>query len=216
MNLFEALKEELLLPLPGMEAQLIMAPRNRISDSRSKKKLNAGVAILICPTVKNSLELTFIKRSEYEGHHSGQVSFPGGKEEPGDNSLMETAKRETLEEIGIQLTSDHFAGSLTPLFIPISCFMVYPYVFIRHEVQNFVVDPAEVEYIIQYPLLNLLNKSIIGTTKRYAGKHAINTPYFAIHKEIVWGATAMILSEFIELVRRVERKNPGLLRSGYL
>lgn len=215
MEFHEALKEELLLPLPGMDAQIKMAPKNRKLDLISKRMVNAAVSLVIIPSSESKLELILIKRTEYHGHHSGQVSLPGGKEEPADESLLQTAMRETHEEIGIRLTPDNLIGSLTPLFIPISRFMVYPFIFIKKEKQDFTLDPAEVEYIIQYPVHKLLDDSIIRITDIQAGEQLISAPYYAVGKEIVWGATAMILSEFIEIIYRVERKNPGHFRTGF-
>jgi 8-oxo-dGTP pyrophosphatase MutT (NUDIX family) len=210
MDLMRALKEELTLPLPGLDYQLKMAPERRDIIFNNKIKQNAAVAIITSLSIKNEWEIILTKRAEYDGHHSRQVSFPGGKEEPGDEDLMHTAIRETYEEIGLQLTNEHYIGSLTPLFIPVSQFMVFPYVFLKPIISNYTLDKSEVDYIIHYPLRNLQDNSLIKSTTFQISNRIITTPYYAIMEEIVWGATAMILSEFIEIVKRVQIKNPGL------
>ncbi len=210
MKFNQVLKEELALPLPGIDSQLKMAPENREIHFDGGLKQNAAVSIVIISSNSNEKEIILIKRPEYDGHHSGQVSFPGGKEEPEDKSLLTTAMRETFEEIGIQLLNDNHLGDLTPLFIPVSRFMVYPYIFIKHTPMDFTLDPNEVDYLISFQLKNLIDKNLIKTTCLQINGHTLTTPYFAIGKEIVWGATAMILSEFVEILHRMERKNPGL------
>jgi 8-oxo-dGTP pyrophosphatase MutT (NUDIX family) len=210
MDLQYALKEELILPLPGLDCQLKMAPEHRNFYDDIDKKLNAAVAIIISISIKKEWEIILTKRAEYNGHHSGQVSFPGGKEEPGDEDLIQTAVRETYEEIGLQLTNENHIGALTPLFIPVSQFMVFPYVFLKSKIGDYILDKSEVDYIIHYPLRKLTDKSLIKLTNFQISNRIISTPYYAIMEEVVWGATAMILSEFIEILKRVQTKNPGL------
>ena len=211
MDFYQTLKEELALSLPGIDSQLKMAPKHRKTDPDGDVKQNAAVSIVIIPSERKEKEIILIKRPEYNGHHSGQISFPGGKEEQDDKNLLETAIRETYEEIGIELAKDNFIGALTPLFIPVSQFMVYPYLFIEGTIKDYTIDPAEVDYIIQFQLKKLLDVSLIKTTRIQISDHTITTPYYAIGDEIVWGATAMILSEFVEILYRLERKNPGFI-----
>jgi 8-oxo-dGTP pyrophosphatase MutT (NUDIX family) len=211
MDFFQALKEELALPLPGNNAQLKMAPKHRRTDFKTAINQKAAVSIVIFPAESEEKECILIKRPEYNGHHSGQVSLPGGKQEPGDESLLHTAIRETYEEVGIQLLQDDLIGSITPLFIPVSQFMVYPFIFLIPGVKKFTIDAAEVAYIIHFQLKDLLDKSRIKNTRFQFNEYSITTPYYDIHNEIVWGATAMILSEFSDILNRLEIKNPGLL-----
>lgn len=211
MDLHQALKEELALPLPGLDYQLKMAPMYRKLNNESDVIQNAAIAIIIFLSIKKEWEIILTKRAEYNGHHSGQVSFPGGKAESNDENLLQTAIRETNEEIGIQLTVDHYLGIITSLFIPVSQFMVFPYVFLKRTNCHFIIDPSEVDYVIQFPLMGLLDKSLIKSTQIQVRNRTTITPYYAIEGEMVWGATAMILSEFIEILNRVDKKNPGLL-----
>ena len=210
MTFNQALKEELSLPLPGIDSQLKMAPENRRIHFDGGMKVKAAVSIVISSLEDTEKEIILIKRPEYDGHHSGQVSFPGGKEEPGDKNLHSTAMRETYEEIGIQLTKENYLGDLTPLFIPVSRFMVHPYIFIKHTPMDFRIDSSEVAYTILFQLKKLLDTKLIKTTCLHIKGHTIQTPYYAIENEIVWGATAMILAEFVEIIRGIQRKNPGL------
>lgn len=215
MDLLKAIKEELLLDLPGKAVQEKLAPEHvRISSPQMVKQI-ASVSLIILSDKEKS-EIIFTKRATYDGHHSGQISFPGGKEEKLDNSLIETAIRETNEEIGIGLGTEEYLGKLTPLYIPVSNFIVHPFVFF-HLYKNhieFSIDKQEVEYVILCELKNLLKKNLIKTTTLdIDNSYRITTPYYAIKKEIVWGATAMILSEFIEILERLKRKDRGLFVS---
>ena len=210
MTFNQILKEELTLPLPGIDSQLKMAPENRNIHFDDGLKQNAAVSIVISSSSENEKEIVLIKRPEYDGHHSGQVSFPGGKEEHEDRSLLATAMRETYEEIGLRLSEDNYLGDLSPLFIPVSRFMVYPYIFTWQAPGDFTLDPNEVDYIIPFQLKKLIDVNLIKYTRLQISEQTIPTPYFAIGKEIVWGATAMILSEFVDILYSIERKNPGL------
>ena len=127
MQLSEALYLELQKPLPGSKYQNELLPSNRSNTPLTPKEVltEAAVAVIIglgeCPLV------FLMKRAQYDGHHSGQISFPGGKRDPHDANLVQTAIRETFEEIGIQLEPNRFLGALTPLPIAVSGFMVSPF-----------------------------------------------------------------------------------------
>lgn len=210
MTFIQLLQEELSLPLPGIESQIKMAPENRKIDIDDGLLQNAAVSVVIITLNSKEKKIILIKRPEYDGHHSGQVSFPGGKEEPEDRNMLTTAMRETYEEIGLQLSEDDYLGELTPLLIPVSRFMVHPFIFIKHAPTDYTIDPNEVDYIIPVQLTQLIDANLIKSTCLQINRQIITTPYFAIGKEIVWGATAMILSEFVDILYRIERKNPGL------
>jgi 8-oxo-dGTP pyrophosphatase MutT (NUDIX family) len=216
MELRVALMEELKLPLPGREFQQSMAPNGRPSDRVNIPGVNAAVSLIIRKT-SSYLELILIRRPQYDGPHSGQVSFPGGKSEKTDNSLLETAIRETYEEIGIKLDHAEYLGPLTPLSIPVSKFLVYPFIFLQLPSRPFNIDPHEVEYVIHCPVSELVDQTNLRRTILTIDGFKIETPYFAINGETVWGATAMMLAEFKEIVRRIDKKHPGIFRdSGIL
>ncbi len=212
MNLFTAIKEELSSDLPGIEIQRKLAPENREITSAQHLKENAAVSIIMISSNKKT-EIVFIKRTVYNGHHSGQVSFPGGKAEANDHSLIETAIRESDEEIGIKIRKQDLLGKLTPLYIPVSGYKVQPFVFslsIENKLE-FILDHHEVEYAFLYTIQDLFSKNLIQTTQlELANSLVITTPYYAIKNEIIWGATAMILSEYIAILEQVKKKYPGL------
>lgn len=198
-----ALKE----PLPGESAQFLMAPFKRPSVRDALKaspppRLSA-VLLLVYP-IENEPHLALIRRSSYKGVHSNQVSLPGGKKEESDADLLETALRETREEIGI--ASDHILvqGPLTEVFIPPSGFLVSPYVGVAQTTLTFSPDSREVQHLIEVPVRELLNDSIVKRAKVPAmnGTITIEAPYFDLLGNQVWGATAMILSEFKSLLQR--------------
>jgi 8-oxo-dGTP pyrophosphatase MutT (NUDIX family) len=211
MTCFEAIRQELNNPLPGENCQMKMAPVGRfIPLDRAAKKIKAAVSIVLFENIQEGrVELILIKRTEYDGPHSGQVSFPGGKADAIDRSMIETAIRETDEEIGIRLACADYLGKLTPLHILVSGFEVHPFVFYYQASPNFMLDKLEVQYIIKANLESLLDDSIIKETLIHIRDLEIKTPYYDISGEIVWGATSMILSEFIEILRRVKIKNPA-------
>lgn len=211
MDFQKALLNELSLSLPGPSYQMLMAPKHRKLAPDSGIKQNAAVAIVIHLSGIDGIKILLTKRAEYNGHHSGQISFPGGKEEVGDKDLIHTAIRETFEEIGLTILFEHFIGKLSPLFVPVSKFMIYPYIFLLPEPENYKLDRSEVDYIVQCKINTLLKDSLIQTTSIEIDGNTITTPYYAIENEIVWGATAMILAEFAEILKRIDRKNPALI-----
>ena len=159
---------------------------------------------------KNDFEILLIKRAEYKGYHSGQISFPGGKADKKDTSLIDTAIRETYEEIGIKLKENECISILTPLIIPISGFEVTPFVFFIEKPDEFILDKKEVKYIIYCKVSELLSTEVIKKVRLTIDERKLLAPCYNISGEIVWGATSMILAEFAEILRRI-KSNPGLV-----
>ncbi len=194
----QALKEK----LPGEEAHGLMAPDFRGAFEHNSDPVPAAVLILMIP-FRGETRLVFIKRNTYDGPHSAQVSFPGGAWEPGDESLEATALRETREELGITGKIE-LLGSLTPLHIPVSNFLVAPYAGWMAERPAFHPDPSEVQYIIEAPLGKLLDPSNIRSgTWQHQGR-SIEAPFYLTGKEKIWGATAMMLCEFLQLASTLQ------------
>jgi 8-oxo-dGTP pyrophosphatase MutT (NUDIX family) len=194
--------------LPASEAHYKMTPFERFEslknlniDSINPKK--AAVMMLFYP--KNGrTHLVLIVRNSYEGVHSAQIAFPGGKYETADITFEKTALRETHEEIGIHPEKIEIIMPFTNLYIPPSNFMVYPFLGICKEEIVFVPDNNEVVNVIELPLNVFLNDDLIVTTimsTSYAEK--IEIPAFKINEHIVWGATAMMLSELKEVLKKV-------------
>ena len=141
--------------------------------------------------------------------HEGKWNGLGGKFDPGDSTLLQTAIRETLEETGILLHKNEYLGQLTPLHIPVSGYRVVPFLFFLTRRVRFSPDNNEVSYLFFPELNRLLDDENLKRTRVKVGEYSIDTPYFDLENEVVWGATSMILSEFREILRRTENKNPG-------
>ena len=136
--------------------------------------------------------------------HSDQISFPGGKFEKGDKNLIDTALRESHEEIGVPVKDIRILGTLTPLFIPVSNIEVHPAVgYILYE-PVFKPDKTEVKSIIETPLDYLLRPDIVKKKTTVIQNMNIQIPYYNFNGRHIWGATAMILSEFLEIIKSNE------------
>jgi 8-oxo-dGTP pyrophosphatase MutT (NUDIX family) len=194
--------------LPAKEAHFKMVPFERI-ESLKKQNLdsfypkNAAVMMLFYP--KNGrTHLVLIVRNSYEGIHSAQIAFPGGKYEAKDQSYRNTALRETHEEIGIHPSNIEIIRPFTNLYIQASNFMVYPFLGICKEEIVFIPDVIEVANVIELPLSDFLNDNlIVSTTMSTSYAKNIEIPAFKIKEHIVWGATAMMLSELKEVLKKV-------------
>lgn len=199
----ERLLTELQRPLPGLEAQLRMAHPDRAKNVRTlhvPADARISSVLLLLHSGSKDLHFPLIVRPEYTGVHSGQVALPGGKQESGDTSLSHTALREAHEEIGIPPTAVEVLGSLTPLYIPPSGFLVHPFVGWLSEPMDFQPDPVEVATILQVGVEQLLlpeNES--EEYIRLSNGTQLRAPSFLLQGQVVWGATAMILSEFREV-----------------
>ena len=192
----------LLEVLPGESAQLLMAPTFRGDFPDQGKAVRAAVLILLY-LVDREIQLVFIKRKEYDGPHSGQVSFPGGAWEPEDLSLGQTAVRETREEIGV-VGDIEILGALTPLHIPVSNFMVSPFVGWIDDAPEFLPDQSEVQYVIEVSLNKLLDPVLRDSETLYHHGRPVEAPFYRVGKDKIWGATAMMLSEFLQLAARMQ------------
>jgi 8-oxo-dGTP pyrophosphatase MutT (NUDIX family) len=200
---YEIIKNRLLsrfeLPLPGKEVQYEMASYHRYKntfDSDIKNAKLSAVSILIY-LLENEWHFCLIQRPQYNGPHSGQMALPGGKKEAIDFDLVQTAIRETKEEIGIELKQADIIGKLTELFIPVSNTLVLPFTAIINHVPNFIPQQTEVVEVIECRIAHLLSQSNNEITEVKINESlTIKTPYFLLNNKIVWGATAMILNEF--------------------
>jgi len=204
----ELIAERLKQPLPGEDAQMRMSGKYRLNMRQALKddpdpRLSA-VLMLLFP-INRELHTLLMQRPKYEGTHSGQISFPGGKKEDTDQDLLETALREANEEAGIIADDVKILGELSQLYIPPSRFLVTPYVGYVEKMPEFVPDPNEVEELITVPLSHLLDDAIVSsrTIDVVDGKFRIETPVYEIESRYIWGATAMIISEFKEIVRGI-------------
>jgi 8-oxo-dGTP pyrophosphatase MutT (NUDIX family) len=197
------LKKRLNESLPGYEAHVNMSPSYRPLIAESKTNSIAGVMLLLYP-MDGELHTVFMKRNEYKGAHSGQISFPGGKFDSSDIIFLDTALRETHEEFGIPEADIEVLGKLTPLLIPVSNFLVYPFVGFINNRPHFKIDPLEVSYLIEVELNRLLHPDTKKTEFQIHGNYQGQVPFFEIDHHKIWGATAMILNEFLEIWSKLD------------
>ena len=194
--------------LPAFDAHVKMGPLERLQhyqniEHTDKNPKMAAVMMLFYPK-NDSPHLILIVRNAYKGIHSAQIAFPGGKYEQKDKDFSFTALRETHEEIGIDSNKIDIIKAFTKLYITPSNFMVYPFLGISKEELTFNPDPDEVSAIIEFPLSALLDDAIVvdtHVTTSYLGN--INVKAFNIDNNIVWGATAMMLSELKDVINEV-------------
>ena len=203
-DFIQRLRNRLVGDLPGEEAQFLMAPmaRPRMSEALSMtvQQRQSAVLLYLFPQ-QGDWRIVLMKRPDYEGAHGGQVSIPGGRLEPGEKH-KQAALREFEEETGVSVSSRQLLGNLSELFIPPSNFLVKPFVAYATDRPCFDPDPVEVEEIIELPILTLMSDV---TVKRdqvcLSSGDWVESPYFEVDGHMVWGATAMILSELKEILR---------------
>lgn len=206
----EQLKHEILHNPPGESAHVSMAPMNRPLSSVALQNVRdyriSAVAILLFSYAEsNEIQCVLIQRPNYEGAHSGQISFPGGKRDLDDLSTEHTARRECHEEIGCLLREDQLVGKLTDVFIPVSNFLVHPYLYYYSGDPVFNTDEREVSELITFPIDYLKSSESLSTMDIIlpGNVKVKNVPCFVFNNKKVWGATALILSELKELLIRL-------------
>ena len=188
-------------PLPGIAAQIRLAPEYRVESLRAATPADAraaGVLLLLYPD-SSGWCFPLMKRVEDGLVHGGQISLPGGSQEPGE-SLRETALREACEEIGAACAEAKVLGQLSTLYIPPSNFLVTPMVGCVERRPDFCCDPREVAELIEVPLSTLFDRDVVKREPWSLRGVTVEVPFFQIGPHKVWGATAMILSEFSMLL----------------
>ncbi|WP_293873190.1 CoA pyrophosphatase [Flavobacterium sp.] len=197
-----------IVALPANNAHIKMVPPNREeliknTDFTKIKPRKAAVMMLFYPK-KSQTHLALIIRTSYNGVHSSQIAFPGGKEEVEDIDLKQTALRETHEEIGIHPRFISVVRAFTEVYIPPSNYIVHPFFGYSQEELKFVLQEDEVAGIVELPLANFLDDKILHTNimkTSYASSIAV--PGFLVNEHFIWGATAMMLSELKEALKMV-------------
>ena len=205
MNTLNRLQDRIKAPLPGKEAQFRMAHAARqgeypVPDNARR----AGVLALLYPDAREEWNLALIQRvSNFPGdRHGGQIAFPGGGYEENDGTMMRTALRETQEEIGVDASQVHVLGPLTELYIPVSNYMVYPFVGILPFTPVFTPQRDEVDAIVEAPLASLIHPETRKKTDLLLAPNILlkDVPCFKLEERIIWGATAMMISELLALL----------------
>ena len=204
--LLDKLKEQLVGELPGAEAQYQMAHVSRASAKPAPANaLEAAVLILLFPK-DDGWHIAFTQRaSKYENDkHKGQMSFPGGKIEDVDADYNAAALRETEEEIGVPRSNVKTLGALSPLYIPVSNFAVQPVVGYIESEPNFVLEENEVVELVSENVEKLCSGELKSVMDMAVSEHLTlkRVPYFDVEGKVVWGATAMILNEFVTLLKQ--------------
>ncbi len=202
----KSLSQSLQKPLPGKRAQRKMEPYGKaLREEAFETDLDpkpSAVLVLLYP-YKSRAYTVLMQRNEYEGAHSAQISFPGGRKDKGDASPQHTALREAEEELGIDKSKVKLIGSLSELYIPRSRFLVQPFVGYLEERPVFKPDKNEVQSIIEAPLNLFINESIIKEKIIRVSNTSlkVKAPYFDVNGHVVWGATAAMLSELQEILK---------------
>ncbi len=200
LQIIQKLKQQIQKDLPGWEAQKRLIPEGRIQDFQSKNLHPAAVLIAI---YEDNHEWVFplIRRSADGFAHSGQIALPGGRRD-GSESDIETALREAHEEVNIHPDTVEVIGKTSPLPIPVSNHLVQPVVGFTNTTPDLIPEPKEVAEIFSISLKTLSSETIQYETRRFHDRDW-EIPFFAINGHKVWGATAMILSEFKEILSRI-------------
>ncbi|MEE3149798.1 MAG: CoA pyrophosphatase [Candidatus Neomarinimicrobiota bacterium] len=193
--------------LPGEESHQKMRVIYDQSIELPFSKINSipAAVLILLYLADNEIYFFLTKRTDDLKHHKGQISLPGGTQE-GNEKLIDTALRETQEEIGINKTSISIIGTITPLFVPVTGFMIYPFIGYSLNKLNPKPDPVEVATIFSVNISDLLNKENRTTEQRNIRGYDVQVPYFKLNDYQVWGATSMILSEFRDLIKSINEK----------
>ncbi|TVR39499.1 MAG: CoA pyrophosphatase [Cryomorphaceae bacterium] len=201
----EKLRNLLQGPLPGEVAHRKMLSYHRPAVSEVMKQprdVRHGSVLIPLYPHHDTIYTSLILRPDYPGVHGGQVAFPGGQQEMNETAF-DTALRESNEELGISPGTVEKLGSLTPVYIPPSRFLVSPFVGVLPERPSFVPDPREVASLIEVPLMHLLHDDYLTQRKVFikAFNVHMDVPCFLLDGHVVWGATAMMISELRELLK---------------
>jgi len=193
----EDIRLALTRPLPGVTAQVRLAPPYRLEQLYQAPPADArpaGVLIAVYPR-DGALHFLLTRRTDDVDKHKGQISLPGGKQEDGE-SLLDTALRETREEVGVTIDAAAVLGMLSPVYIPPTGFLITPYVAAVPDRPRFAVMHREVAELIEVPLAALFDPTIVRREMWMLRGVDVEVPFFQIGPHKVWGATAMVLSEF--------------------
>lgn len=215
---YQTLKEALSRELPGELAQRRMwsgHPSRPIEAGLPRGLRLSAVLVLIYPR-DGQLWLPLTLRAETVASHKGQISLPGGQSEPDDPNLWQTALREAREELGLQSELVQYVGALTQYYIHSSCYEVHPYVG-WSSVQPVFAANDEVAEIIEFPLAALIDPAVKGMAWQPLRGETVLVPCYQYQQHVIWGATAMILSELEAVVcaiRQVEAVKTSTAKGG--
>jgi 8-oxo-dGTP pyrophosphatase MutT (NUDIX family) len=205
-NLDQDLRKALDAPRPGLSVQLAMAPKHgpdrTLTPEIEASCLKAGVMLLLYPR-RSAPHIVLIRRTSNVLHHKDEISLPGGQLEAGEDAVL-AALRETEEEIGAPRDHVRVVGKLTPLFIPPSNFCIYPVVGTADGPLVFVPERSEVAEIIEVPLAHLADPASARRENWTLRGRTVEVPFYAFGPHKIWGATAMVLAEFLAMLKTVD------------
>ena len=208
-NLPELLRRRLAAPLPGLDAQMRMSPRPRLGAEAGidVNSLRSAAALLLIYPYEDAWHMPLTLRGSNLRHHTGQISLPGGRLDAGE-SVEQAALREAHEEIGVAPVDVDVLGRLTPLPVYVSGHLLHPVVGFAARRPDFNLHSHEVERLIEVPIAVLREPDRVlweERTRILPPQGVMNVPYFDVLDARVWGATAMVLSEFVAIVDEAEK-----------
>ena len=183
--------------LPGVSSQNIMliTPQNSVKYFIPPDNIVLSAVLILLFPIREDIHFFLTKRTDTVQYHKGQISLPGGAKEEGEE-LIETALRETDEEIGISSDSIQIIGQLTPLLVPVTGFQIHPFIGFSEHKPETATDPMEVESVFSVSIHSLVHQKTHQLEERILRGHLYQVPYYHLNNKKVWGATSMILSEF--------------------
>jgi len=202
------IKQKLQLPLPGMISHLKMAPPHRaheiINQLDNAENAKKSAVLILFFHEHNELKMIVIRRSVYVGIHSGQIAFPGGRYEEEDLEVKTTALREIEEEIGIPREKIEILGRLSDIYVPPSNFLISVFVGYLAERPEYNIDEREVDEVIEIPFSEFYKPDTVKEKDFYVNsiKAADNAPYYDVSNAQIWGASAMVISELLDMLKQ--------------
>jgi 8-oxo-dGTP pyrophosphatase MutT (NUDIX family) len=196
------IEEALKLELVGGKIHQRMLPEGRslvIPPLKLGKVKESAVLVFLFP-INNELNFCLTRRNSNMKHHPGQISFPGGQSEDYESTIFETALRELEEEVGVDKTKVTVIGKLSDLYISVSNFLIHPVVGYLDNEPVFHIDPREVEELIIIPVRSFFDENVSTFTEVETNIGLLNVPCYKINDCVIWGATAIIIAEFTELL----------------
>ncbi len=208
MEFIDDLKKRLTEKLPAEKAHAaLMNYKRKKAEEILKEKKDVKMSAVLCLLFEeeNNWKFYLMERNTYNGVHSAQVSFPGGRRENSDANFKETALREANEELNINPDEVEILGELSTMYIPPSNFLVYPFVGIATQKQSIIPDPIEVNKVITANLDDLMGENAVrkSPVKMSGFDQMIQVQHYTLDGHIVWGATGMILAELAYLLEEI-------------
>lgn len=194
-------------PLPGIRSHLKMAPQHRaeqlVNYHEGIKHAKKSAVLMLFYNESDESKMIFIRRSNYVGIHAGQIAFPGGRYEDEDKNVQTTALREIHEEIGISEEKIEIVGRLSDMYVPPSNFLISVFVGYLNEKPTYKIDEREVDEVIEVPFSDFFKPGLIKEKEFFVSSSntSARAPYFDVSNAEIWGASAMVISEFLDVMK---------------